>query len=141
MKPSAVTCPHCGSSSLRRSRRKAWFEFVGMLAGTYPFRCLDCSQRFWVSIWLFSRLKYAKCPKCLGSELTTWSRRHQHLNLWQNLISTFGAHRYRCSGCRCNFLSFRPCQVSGPAQTGEATTPAEPLAVETETVSESRTNV
>lgn len=121
MKPSAIPCPYCGRLSLRRSRRKAWFEFLGMMFGSYPFRCLDCNQRFWLNIWLFSRLRYAKCPKCLGLQLTGWPRRTHRLNLWQNLLSTFGAHRYRCSKCRHNFLSFRPYRDSQPGSVAETT--------------------
>jgi DNA-directed RNA polymerase subunit RPC12/RpoP len=131
MKPGAIACPYCGGLSLRRSRRKAWFEFFGMLFGRYPFRCLDCNQRSWVSIWLFSRLKYAKCPKCLGLELTGWPRKRHRLNLWRNLLSTFGAHRYRCAKCRYNFLSFRP-RHDSPSGSSEQ---ADSLA-ETEIVSE-----
>lgn len=138
MRPSAIACPYCGGSSLRRSRRKAWFEFLGMMVGRYPFRCLDCNQRSWLSIWLFSRMIYAKCPKCLGSQLTSWSLKHHHLNLWQNLFSTFGAHRYRCAACRCNFLSFRPSRpVSQPLA---GTTEADPLPVP-EAVSEVNTKL
>lgn len=116
MKPSAVACRYCGSANLRRSRRASWLELIPMTLGSYPFRCSDCSQRFWVSIWLVSRLKYAKCPKCLGLELTPWSRRHYRLNLWKNLLSTFGAHRYRCAACRHYFLSFRPVCGAAPRQ-------------------------
>jgi DNA-directed RNA polymerase subunit RPC12/RpoP len=108
MKRGVISCPHCGSSSLRRSRRQSWIEYVNMIAGVYPFRCLDCNERSWIGIWLFSRLLYAKCPKCLGLQLGGWPKRHYHLSFWRNLLSTFGAHRYRCKRCRCNFLSFRP---------------------------------
>jgi hypothetical protein len=103
-----VSCPHCGSRSMRRSRRQSWIEYLNMIAGVYPFRCNDCNERSWIGIWLFSRLFYAKCPKCLGLELGGWPKRHYHLSFRQNLLSTFGAHRYRCKRCRCNFLSFRP---------------------------------
>lgn len=137
MKQSAIACPYCGGLNLRRSRRQAWFEFLGMIFGRYPFRCLDCNQRSWVSVWLFSRLRYAKCPKCLGLELTGWPRKHHHLTLWGNLLSTFGAHRYRCSKCRCNFLSLRPrhpCPSDLPTGLSEQ---ADALP-ETETVSEAK---
>jgi len=82
-----------------------------MALGIYPFRCLDCNQRGWVNIWLFSKLQYAKCPKCLGMKLTAWPRKHYHLNFLNKLLMTFGANRYRCITCRCNFLSFRPCEL------------------------------
>jgi DNA-directed RNA polymerase subunit RPC12/RpoP len=135
MKPSAITCPYCNGASLRRSRRKSWLEILPMAIGSYPFRCLDCNQRFRVSIWLVSRLRYAKCPKCLGLELTPWSRRHYRLSFWQNLLSTFGAHRYRCAACRYYFLSFRPTSGLVPAreQTIEAEVTPEELQVVPET--------
>lgn len=108
MRTPAYSCQYCGSTNLRRSRRQSKAELLKMCVGTYPFRCLECNQRFWINIWLFSKLAYAKCPKCLSGNLTKWPRRNYKLSLWKNLMSTFGAHRYRCTGCRYNFLSFRP---------------------------------
>jgi DNA-directed RNA polymerase subunit RPC12/RpoP len=119
MRPGVISCSHCGSQSLRRSRRQSWIEYVNMIAGIYPFRCLDCNERSWVGIWLFSRLLYAKCPKCLGLELGGWPKRHYHLSFWRNLLSTFGAHRYRCKRCRYNFLSFRPRQRGALESAGD----------------------
>ena len=134
MKPSAIACPCCASTSLRRSRRASWLEILPMMVGSYPFRCLDCNQRSWISVWLFSRLKYAKCPKCLGLELTPWSRRHYRLSFWGNLLSTFGARRYRCAACRYYFLSFRPAAEVPPA--GEQAIDADPVTPEIEVVTE-----
>jgi hypothetical protein len=105
---SAFPCQYCGKSNIRRSRRQSPFEFIKMALGSYPFRCLDCHQRFWINVWLFSNLAYAKCPKCLRLRLTFWPRRFYHLSFRKNFLITFGAHRYRCAVCRCNFLSFRP---------------------------------
>lgn len=79
-----------------------------MCFGIYPFRCLDCNQRIWVNLWFFSRLAYAKCPKCLSLELTGWPTKRYHLSFRKKLLNTFGAHRYRCPACRYNFFSFRP---------------------------------
>ncbi len=79
-----------------------------MLVGIYPFRCLDCDARVWVSVWLFEKLPFAKCPKCLSIDLTPWPEKHFHPSLWHKLLVTLGAHRYRCMPCRHNFLSFRP---------------------------------
>jgi DNA-directed RNA polymerase subunit RPC12/RpoP len=83
-----------------------------MAIGTYPFRCLECNRRFWINIWLFKKLTYAKCPKCLGTELTSWPRKYYKLSVWKNLLMTFGARRYRCAACRHNFVSFRPTDPS-----------------------------
>jgi DNA-directed RNA polymerase subunit RPC12/RpoP len=79
-----------------------------MTAGLYPFRCIDCNQRIWASVWMLSKMQFAKCPKCLGLQLTNWDRKHYHQTFWRNFLMTFGAHRYRCARCRYNFLSFRP---------------------------------
>jgi DNA-directed RNA polymerase subunit RPC12/RpoP len=96
-----------------------------MALGIYPFRCLGCNRRVWVNVWLFSQLRYAKCPNCLGHELTNWPRSHYRVSVWSNLLMTFGAHRYRCAGCRYNFLSFRPRQ--GPRNAGAETAKKETM--------------
>ena len=101
-------CECCGSSNIRRSRRQSVFEIPKMLIGSYPFRCNNCSQRFWVNVWLFSTLAFTRCPKCLRMELTTWPRGHYRTRLWKSLLTTFGAQRYYCEPCRCRFVSFRP---------------------------------
>ncbi len=112
MRTPAYNCACCGSANLRLSRRQSKLELLKTWAGIYPFRCLDCNHRFWVNIWLFSKLAYAKCPKCLGRELTNWPARAHHLSTWKKLLMTFGAHRYRCVGCRYNFLSLRPSEAA-----------------------------
>ena len=128
MRSAAYACQYCGSTNLRRSRRQSPVELSKMALGVYPFRCIDCNQRVWINIWLFSKLQYAKCPKCLGLDLVNWPRRHYHLNFWNKLLLTFGANPYRCSLCRCNFLSFRPLEVSGnPAHEEPAAEEAEKL--------------
>jgi DNA-directed RNA polymerase subunit RPC12/RpoP len=104
---SIIHCQRCGSANLRRSRRKSKFEWLKMGVGTYPFRCIDCNNRFPVNVWLFSKLAFAKCPKCLGVELSGWPNKKYRLPFWKNLLITFGAHRYRCATCRHRFLSFR----------------------------------
>jgi predicted nucleic acid-binding Zn ribbon protein len=107
MTTGAIHCVRCGSDNLRRSHRKSKFEWLKMALGTYPFRCMECNHRFPVNVWFFSRLAFAKCPKCLSGQLTGWPQRDYHLPLWKNLLITFGAHRYRCTTCRHRFLSFR----------------------------------
>jgi DNA-directed RNA polymerase subunit RPC12/RpoP len=77
-----------------------------MVIGQYPFRCLDCNCRFWINVWLFAKLRYAKCPRCLGLELTTWPPKRARLQ--QRILVRLGAHRYRCAACRKNFVSFLP---------------------------------
>lgn len=108
MKIPALTCESCGGRDVRRARSQSVGERILMLFGIYPFRCRDCKARFRLSVWLLSKLQYAKCPKCLRFELTTWSRKYYRAGLWPSLLVTFGAQKYRCSACRCNFVSFRP---------------------------------
>ena len=107
MSEAALTCPKCGSSSVRRSRRVNANEMSRMMLGVYPFRCNACGERFWASVWLFSIWKWAKCPRCLNLSLSDWPKRRYHLSLWTQLLTTLGARRHRCSRCRHNFISFR----------------------------------
>jgi hypothetical protein len=98
------------------------------MAGTYPFRCVHCNHRFQINIWLWSRLAFAKCPKCLRAELATWPGKNYRLPLWKNLLVTFGAHRYRCAACRCRFVSFRPLEKrAGQTTDAEQTTDSNPV--------------
>ena len=108
MRTPIVLCANCGSESVRRSKRQSFGELVRMYMGVYPFRCMDCDTRFWVSIWLFSKLPFAKCPKCLNVQLSVWPAKYFAPNLWRSVAIMFGARRYRCMPCRHNFVSFRP---------------------------------
>jgi predicted Zn-ribbon and HTH transcriptional regulator len=104
----AFTCPSCNSKNIRRSRYLNLKERLGALVNVYPFRCRDCGERFHADVLMLKRLIYAKCPRCLRMELSTWS--HQtYPTSWQNLLVLLGAQRYRCSTCRFNFVAFRPC--------------------------------
>ncbi len=104
----ALSCPSCGASAVRRSRRANTSEMIRMLLGVYPFRCTDCGNRFWASVWLFNSWRWAKCPRCLNLNLTDWPKRHYHVTTWDQIISTLGAKKHRCSRCRNNFMSFLP---------------------------------
>jgi DNA-directed RNA polymerase subunit RPC12/RpoP len=116
MKIPALTCEHCGGRDIRRARVQSWSERIQGLVGIYPFRCRECQRRFQLSIWLLSKLHYAKCPKCLRMDLSTWSRKYYRAGMWASFLVTFGAQKYRCTACRCNFVSFRPrkCGASKP---------------------------
>ena len=104
---SALSCPKCGSASVRRSRRANAAEMAHMMLGIYPFRCTSCSERFWANVFLFSSWRWAKCPRCLNLNLTDWPKRHYRRNAWADLLTTLGAQKHRCSRCRHNFVSFR----------------------------------
>lgn len=118
MKVSSFFCKHCGSSDIRKSRGRSVRDFARMAIGTYPFRCLTCNKRFSANLLSLPTLLYAKCPRCLRFQLTTWPANRYRLGLWQKTLIWLGAHRYRCQACRCNFLSFLPryeAQTSLPA--------------------------
>lgn len=104
----ALSCPNCGASTVRRSRRVNSSEMVRMMLGVYPFRCTTCGDRFWANVWLFNSWRWAKCPRCLNLNLTDWPKRHYHVTTWAQILSTLGAKKHRCSRCRNNFMSFRP---------------------------------
>ena len=108
MKIAALVCEQCGGRDIRLARLQSFGERLRTLIGVYPFRCRDCQHRFSVSVWLFSKLAFAKCPRCLRTELTTWSRKFYNPGFAANMAITFGAQKYRCTACRCNFVSFRP---------------------------------
>lgn len=104
----SLECANCGSKQIRRARYASWAERLRGVLGIHPFRCRRCTHRFSVSIWLFGKLRYAKCPRCLRLELTTWSRRYYKVGFLKNFLIAFGGQKYRCPACRCNFVSFRP---------------------------------
>jgi ubiquitin C-terminal hydrolase len=108
VKSPALECEQCGRRNIRRARFHNLSERFRAIAGVYPFRCRDCHHRFFAGVWLLSKMAYAKCPKCLRMDLSTWSRKHYNPGLLANFLITFGAQQYRCPQCRCNFVSFRP---------------------------------
>jgi DNA-directed RNA polymerase subunit RPC12/RpoP len=40
-------CPECGSDVFRRSRRKTLIGYVLSFVYVWPYRCLECGNRFW----------------------------------------------------------------------------------------------
>lgn len=107
MKIDDLECEQCGSRNIRRARLCTWKDRLRVLIGVYPFRCFDCQTRFIAGVLLLSKAPYAKCPKCLRTELSAWSRRHYNPGLSANLLIELGARKYRCPACRYNFVSFR----------------------------------
>ena len=135
-------CPSCGSRDLRYAHLRSPSEKIAHLAGFRPLRCRDCRHRFVYRTWKLSDLPHARCPKCLGAELTNWSPSHYHVTFWRGVLLFFGAHPYRCERCRCNFVSFRkrkrkrvsrrrhsakptPSSAGGPETAGAQTDPHE----------------
>jgi predicted RNA-binding Zn-ribbon protein involved in translation (DUF1610 family) len=41
-----LSCPHCGSTHVERTRRRGMRERVYSLLAIYPFVCQRCGQRF-----------------------------------------------------------------------------------------------
>jgi DNA-directed RNA polymerase subunit RPC12/RpoP len=101
------TCKHCGSANFRRSHSASLLDTFRMAKGTYPFRCLDCRERFWINLWLLSKGKRARCPRCLTLELTPAQPQRMRLGLWRKVMLALGARGYRCSFCGHKFLSFK----------------------------------
>jgi hypothetical protein len=55
-------------------------------------------------------MRYARCPKCLRLELSTWSEQYYRPPAVTVMKLRLGATPYRCDFCRCNFASFRACK-------------------------------
>jgi hypothetical protein len=84
-----------------------------------------CKTRFGTSMWEGQTWKYARCPKCLRFELSTWSEQYYNPPTWTVFLLRMGATPYRCDTCRCNFASFRACKERAPVRkvNTEATAP------------------
>ena len=102
-----LTCPKCGGKRPRLSRSRGPKERLLRYAGVYPVRCDDCSERFYDSIWRFSDVFYARCPRCYRMDLGTWDLKYYTPPGAQMAMLSMGAQRLRCEACRCNFVSFR----------------------------------
>ena len=84
-----------------------------MALGIYPFRCLDCRERGWINIWLYSKGQSAICPRCLGMEVAPAPTEGMRLKLAERALVTAGARAYRCATCNRRFLSFKRAQPGG----------------------------
>jgi hypothetical protein len=135
-------CPSCGGRNLRYAHLRNPSEKIARLAGVRPLRCRDCRHRFVHRTWNLSDLPHARCPKCMGADLTYWSPSHYHVTFGKSVLLFLGAHPYRCDRCRCNFVSFRkrkhrrvlrrhkgadstPSPAGGPETVGAQTEPHE----------------
>jgi len=124
------TCPSCGGHQLRVSKIRGLVEKLQSVAGILPFRCRQCGTRFRTLLWEPRNWKYARCPRCLTTELGSWSERHCIAPLRVRMLVGLGARRYRCEFCRHNFASFRWCKERFSWQKrragGKATASADP---------------
>lgn|GEM_PF-1071177 len=105
-----TTCPQCGSASIRPAHNRSLLERVFSFLGFYPGRCQDCAHRFLARPFTFDKVIWSKCPRCYRMDLSTWDPKYYHVPAWSRVRLLFGAHRWRCEACRCNFVSFRPRQ-------------------------------
>ena len=114
----AQKCPNCGATRVRVGRARTLGDYFRLLHGSFPARCVECSTRFTVHGPGLGSIFYAECPRCLRQDLSTWDLRHYHATTWMRFKMFFGANRWRCEPCRCNFVSFRPrrAQYVPPAQ-------------------------
>jgi hypothetical protein len=106
-----ITCPCCGSESLRTSRSRSLSDTALSVLGLVAFRCLDCDHRFRASIWRARQVLYAKCPRCIRLDLSKWNTTHYNPPFTTSLAIACGAKCVRCEYCRHNFWSFRRVKV------------------------------
>ena len=83
-------------------------ELLLSLGELYAFVCRDCSHRFLARLLHPRDIAFAKCPRCLRMDLTTWDPKHYHSGFGVELAVFLGGNRWRCEPCRCNFVSWFP---------------------------------
>lgn len=105
-----IACPQCGTRDVRPSQARSFKESIAQLLGYYQLRCKRCNTRFSGALWRPSLIRYARCPKCYRTELSTWSEQYYNPPRWTVFKLRIGATPYRCEYCRCNFASFRACK-------------------------------
>ena len=103
-------CPKCGSRSLRVSESRTLGEHLRDWCGLYQLRCRQCGHRFQSGVLKVADWRYARCPKCYRTELSTWSEQYYNPALAVRAMLRIGATPYRCEFCRCNFASFLACK-------------------------------
>lgn len=102
-----VQCPECGRREVRSERMYGFRERVLALAGHYAFRCEHCCTRFLERPVDLASVVYAKCPKCLRMDLSSWDPKYYRVSVWSEVKVWLGGHRWRCEPCRRNFVSWR----------------------------------
>ena len=54
-----VSCPHCQSKAIRRSKRRGTFEVTVLsVIPMRPFRCQGCHRRFYAFVWQTDTMQY-----------------------------------------------------------------------------------
>lgn len=103
-----IECPHCGSTRVKTTSLRGLQDFILLLTGAYRFRCSHCASRFYHRPLGPLNAAWAKCPKCLRMDLSSWDVRLYRPTRWMRLQLWFGGNPWRCERCRQNFVSFRP---------------------------------
>jgi hypothetical protein len=104
--PMRVACPECQSLDVRTSAHRHFGEKLLELLGYTPMRCQQCHCRWRESVWKFTEMLYARCPRCYRLDLTTWEETYYHVGFWAKLKVSCGGKKVRCKVCRHNFVSF-----------------------------------
>lgn len=102
-----IECPECGSSRVKTVGMGGFRDFVLLLSGAYRFRCSHCTAKFYHRPLGPKSVTWAKCPKCLRLDLSSWDIRMYRAPFRVRLKLWLGAHPWRCERCRHNFASFR----------------------------------
>jgi hypothetical protein len=84
----------------------------------FSLRCLRGSERFCASIWSLHAARYARCPKCLRMDLSTWTEEFYRPASGTRMLLRTGA-TLSMEISRCNFASFRLCGRSFPGIDGK----------------------
>jgi DNA-directed RNA polymerase subunit RPC12/RpoP len=103
-----VSCPDCGSRYLHVSECRSPWEWLRHLVGVSPLRCGDCGNRFVARTWNLAGLTHSRCPRCLRTDLNTWTEERYPPDRFAALLIKLGAYRWRCEYCSHNFVDFRP---------------------------------
>ena len=103
-----VTCPNCGSDSVRHSKFQTFGEQLLSVFGRHSLRCKNCQHRFSARVWKAGDLRYSRCPRCYRMDLSTWNEVHYLPKFRTLILLRIGAKRLRCEYCRFNFAGFRP---------------------------------
>ncbi len=102
-----IRCPTCDSEEIRLSQAQSTSENILNVFGYCPMRCRVCDTRFRASLWKITSFRYARCPKCYKTDLSTWELEYYNPPTTTLVLLQLGAKPMRCEYCRCNFVSFR----------------------------------
>lgn len=101
-----MICPVCLTDGPRRSRRKSTKDYIVGISLLRPWRCRNCSERFYAWAVPVPYVRYVHCDMCGNMDLTRISSEHgAGAYAWLFRMLRFPA--YRCAPCRNRFFSIR----------------------------------